>query len=380
MSQKPTLRDVARAANAGVSTVSLALRDDPRIRPDTRRHIQETAHRLGYQTNALVANLMAQLRASRSEGARPSLALVNVSPSGRDLEDLPTFRAWQQAVRDRAHALGYDLAVYRLQEAGQSPAELQESLQADGVRGVILAGLSTGASLPHTYSLLWENYANVVLGLRPITPPLHFSCNDQYATAQECVYRLSERGYQRPGLVINPATDTVLEERFTSGFRAAQGRLMMGSSVPIHPFQPDREEDFRRWMDREQPDVLVTLHEEVRDWADHLGLRVPQDIGLAHLDCTQGGSGNWSGMDQNSHTVGVSAVDTVIGQIHRHETGVPTWAKCVLNASSWVEGETTRPLPARAYPLPGSLRHQGGAPMRVPVDEHVPMQAGRAPV
>ncbi len=377
MSQKPTLRDVARAANAGVSTVSLALRDDPRIRPDTRRHIQEVAGRLGYQTNALVANLMAQLRASRSEGARPSLALVNVSPSGREIEQLPTFQAWQQSVRDRAHALGYDLAVYRLQESGQTPADLMEALQADGVRGVILAGLSTGSSLPHAYSGLWESYANVVLGLRPITPPLHFSCNDQYATAQECVYRLAERGYKRPGLVINPATDTVLEERFTSGFRAAQSRMMsgQGSPIPIHPFQPDGQDSFLGWVDRECPDVLLTLHEEIRDWVGRIGLRVPEDIGLAHLDCTRDEHGDWSGMDQNSPSVGVSGVDTVIGQIHRNEVGVPTWAKCVLTASSWVDGGTTRKLPGTHFQLPGNIRVQNVPARRVAPQEQA-MAAG----
>ncbi|MCX7869398.1 MAG: LacI family DNA-binding transcriptional regulator, partial [Terrimicrobiaceae bacterium] len=71
------MSEIARAAGVGKATVSLALRDDPRLRPETRARIQRVARELGYQRNAVVANLMAQLRASRDPKFQATLALLN---------------------------------------------------------------------------------------------------------------------------------------------------------------------------------------------------------------------------------------------------------------------------------------------------------------
>lgn len=48
-----TLRDIADTVGASISTVSLALRDDPRVSEKLRRTIQATAEDLGYHVNLL---------------------------------------------------------------------------------------------------------------------------------------------------------------------------------------------------------------------------------------------------------------------------------------------------------------------------------------
>ena len=53
----PTMKDVAREAGVDVSTVSLALAHDPRIRPATRERIVRAAHDLGYRKNHLARSL-----------------------------------------------------------------------------------------------------------------------------------------------------------------------------------------------------------------------------------------------------------------------------------------------------------------------------------
>jgi LacI family transcriptional regulator len=52
-----TMKDVARQAGVDVSTVSLAMNNDPRIRPQTRDRILNIAHELGYQKNFLARGL-----------------------------------------------------------------------------------------------------------------------------------------------------------------------------------------------------------------------------------------------------------------------------------------------------------------------------------
>jgi LacI family transcriptional regulator len=52
-----TLKDVARESGLGIGTVSRALSGHPRVSPDTRRLVEETAKRIGYQSNALARAL-----------------------------------------------------------------------------------------------------------------------------------------------------------------------------------------------------------------------------------------------------------------------------------------------------------------------------------
>ncbi len=52
-----TMKDVARRAGVDVSTVSLAINNDPRIRPETRERILSIATELGYRKNHLARGL-----------------------------------------------------------------------------------------------------------------------------------------------------------------------------------------------------------------------------------------------------------------------------------------------------------------------------------
>ncbi len=56
-SMATTMKDVARRAGVDVSTVSLALNNDPRIRRETRERIAQIAQDLGYRKNSLARGL-----------------------------------------------------------------------------------------------------------------------------------------------------------------------------------------------------------------------------------------------------------------------------------------------------------------------------------
>ncbi len=58
MEPKATLDDVARSAGVHRTTVSLALRNHPRIPQATRDRVKQIANDLGYRINPLVSALM----------------------------------------------------------------------------------------------------------------------------------------------------------------------------------------------------------------------------------------------------------------------------------------------------------------------------------
>ena len=54
---KVKLQDIAHICGVDISTVSRGMRGDPRVKPKTRKQIEETAHRLGYRPNLIARNL-----------------------------------------------------------------------------------------------------------------------------------------------------------------------------------------------------------------------------------------------------------------------------------------------------------------------------------
>jgi LacI family transcriptional regulator len=56
--------------------------------------------------------------------------------------------------------------------------------------------------------------------------------------------------------------------------------------------------------------------------------RVPDDVGLVHLDWSAE-SGSLADIDANAETIGMEAVDLLVGQLHANEYGVPRREKVV---------------------------------------------------
>src|SRR5580693_10677977 len=72
MTPRVTLRDIARRANVHVSTVSLALRDSPRLPDETRFRVQAMAREMGYVHDSVLDALLAY-RDSARRRARPQV-------------------------------------------------------------------------------------------------------------------------------------------------------------------------------------------------------------------------------------------------------------------------------------------------------------------
>jgi LacI family transcriptional regulator len=104
---RATLRDIARRAGCHYSAVSLALREHLRIPEATRLRIQEIAHQLGYQPDAMLAALCAY---------RDQKQTVN----RRGWRDSACNRDYFDGVSSRAAERGYTLECFWLGKPGIS--------------------------------------------------------------------------------------------------------------------------------------------------------------------------------------------------------------------------------------------------------------------
>jgi LacI family transcriptional regulator len=148
-------------------------------------------------------------------------------------------------------------------------------------------------------------------------------------------------GYRRLGLVLVDAFDSAMAHRCSAGFWAAQEYIDAIERVPICRITRIDPRPFTAWLQRYRPDVVLATHASVLELIEQTGRSVPGDTGWVHLD--------WlpefkrvAGVYGNSEHTEAAAVDLVVSQLHRGESGPPQHAMSYLVAGSWIPGKTIR--------------------------------------
>jgi DNA-binding LacI/PurR family transcriptional regulator len=339
---KATLQDVATRAGVHRTTVSLALRDHPRIPAATRERIKALAAELGYRINPLVSALMQSRRSGRAV-KHVSLAYVTNYPTRFGWRpphhDRPDF---SPGAVERARDFGYKLEHFWLSEPGMTPDRFCDILSARRINGLIIGRLPPGQ---HQMELAWSRFSCVALGLTLRDPLLHHVTENHFDAAWQGMQRCRERGYRRVGFVFSEANDSPgVGDRWLGAFLAQQHAFPPAGRLPPCPAVPADEAGFREWFRQVRPDALLANHgRPVLAWLKRMGLRVPRDVGLIdlagdhpELEC--------AGVYHDPVKLGALAVEMLVGLMHRHETGVPDDRHEVLLNGVWRDGRT---LPAR---------------------------------
>lgn len=341
---RPTLNDIVRLVGYSKNTVSLALRGDPQIPEATRARIRSAAEKIGYQPNAVISHLMAQLRASRTTRLQATLALVNANRDPDAFRNHPTIPTYVQGCESRATRLGYALDRFWLHDPTLNAARWLRIIHTRGIKGLVLVGLMDTNHLPEHLRPVWEQLPCVVTGVRTRDPALSFSCVDHHNLTLMAVERALALGYRRPGLVLDDVIDALVERRFSAGFNTGRRSLPRGQHIPTFTeVEPARQDPriFRAWLERYQPDIIFTLYNRVLAWLHEAGRRVPEDVGVIQLEW-RATRPEISGMNQHNIVAGEAAVDMVVSQIHNNETGVQEFPRATLIGATWVEGTTIR--------------------------------------
>lgn len=335
------------AARAGVckATVSLALRNDPRISAATIQRIGRIAAELGYTRNPVLDELMSELRQSRKIGYQRTIALLNAHPRRRAFLENATIPSWVAGCRRRATYLGYTADEFWLHDPELDAQRLRRILTTRGIRGAIIIGAFGLGSIPPQFNELWAEFACVVTGIRTHNPALSFSCVDHHNLVLDAMREARALGYRRPGLILSRQVDQVTDGRFTCAMWLAQQELPADQRVPAHnstTVEDDAEPAFRAWFDQHRPDVILTLHTNVRGWIERLGLAAPRDLGLIHLERNRF-TPEWAGMEQHNDVAGEAAVDLLAGMLQGREVGVPAFPRATLIGATWIAGNSVRP-------------------------------------
>jgi DNA-binding LacI/PurR family transcriptional regulator len=174
---RPTVRTIAAATGVSAMTVSLALRNHPRIPATTRLRVQRAADKLGYRPDPHVAKLMHHLRVRRKVVFQASVGALTTVPEGAEQ---PYLLDILHSARRRAEQFGYGFNVFRLGDATPRP-DLQRVLRSRGVDGIVLLPLATPR--PVNDVLDWTEFSVVSTTYGVLAPKFHRVVPHQFSNA-----------------------------------------------------------------------------------------------------------------------------------------------------------------------------------------------------
>ena len=346
MSPRVTQRHLAQLAQVSHTTVSLALRRHPSIPAATRQRILDLARRHGYRPDPALAALNAyriDRTAPRFHGA---IAWLTCFARREGWREMIQAEGYFLGAKAQAEQHGYQLEEVWATEPGLSEKRLTQILLARGVQGLIVAPLPE----PHgRLALGWKHFSAVALGHSLAEPQLHVVMNHQFRNMKALVLHLHDLGYRRIGFALPAEKDERVDHSYLGGYLVGQATLPP-KAPRLRPLlaEPFDAASFRRWFRTQQPDATIVSASDapdVIDWLRADGRRVPDDVGVA-VASIPFRNRLVSGIDENVPRVGAMAVDTVIGMIHRNETGLPTNPWRILAEGTWFQGTTVRPARA----------------------------------
>lgn len=333
-----TLQQIARAAGCSLATVSYALREDPRIRPERRQAIQALAARLGYRPNPRFAALMSHIRNARRVAAGERIAFVWVHTSRAESEQDPFLQRVFLGAKARAETLGYGLEQFWTAERGMTDRRLSEVMKARGIVGVLLSPVMHEAEV--TLDLDWACFAPAVIGSARWNPELHHAGHHHYLAMRMALERLAAAGCRRPLAILEAAVNERARRAWEAAFavfhpgrRAATESLWIGL--------PGDRRALRRRLRALRPDAVVVSAQSLAEQLRSKDVPLPGDAPIITL--------HWlptapeiGGIDQSYDLVAANAVDLVVSQLNGNELGVPALPRMLLFPGRWVPATERR--------------------------------------
>lgn len=333
-----TLATIALKAGVHRSTVSMALRNHPRIPESTRRKLQLLAAELGYRPNPMVTALMQLRRAARSPAQTACIAYLTAFATRNGWREPPYFYG---GIEKRCSELGFSVSPFWLKEPGMTPRRMAQILHSRGIRGVIV-----GRCPPNTDSIEFpfEEFASVSVTLNLREPVTHVVAFQQFFNVCLAFDRCRALRYRRIGLAVLHSQWPRSQERWIGGFLMRQTQVPQGDRVPplVHKTgEPSRLVD---WIRSERVDVVLTGEAQTAyDTLQRARVRVPQRVALVGLGITDSPT-FIAGVYNDPSRIGSVAVEVLTAQLYRNEIGLPADPQEVLLDGHWLDGPTAPPL------------------------------------
>jgi len=340
------LRDIAEAVRVSRMTVSMALRNDPRVAQATRQRVKDAAGRLGYVPNPQMGKLMAELARSRRQTDRRLGELAFITSFNTEWKWRQSYHenSCFEGARRQAEEMGYRLTPFWSLSQKFAGGRLSELLWSRGIEGLVIAPLGDSIFLSHEASLRfqWERFCSVQIGATLTQPSLHLARHNHFAGMMLCLDSLERLGYRRIGLALSTNGDLRSHHRWTAAYlswRVLRGRER---ELPCFIFSGEiGPRELASWIRQHRIEAVVSMDAQPLETLRALKFDVPGDLGFATLDHNNFDN-SISGIDQHAEAIGTAAINQLVQSIRTGETGIPERPTQILVDGAWFQGKSTR--------------------------------------
>lgn len=336
-----TLKDIARAAGLCHTTISRALREDPRIAAETRARVRALADQLGYRPNPLFAALSARARRRGREQLDVPLAYVTEIPADRK-------RGSPLSLHSHLHRFGqlWGYKVYHYELASLARTEgLARQLYAQGTAGIILGEHENAERIR---SLGLERYPVIGLGGNTLDFPIARVRVSVFRAIHLAWQRMRAHGYQRIGAMLlrHPGRNVVDDDRLREAAILLCQAEQTGTEPPIPTFLMNEHQDralaLRDWVGKYQPEAVLGFAPTYAQRLEALGLSVPAEVAFAalHVAPDQPDQRGIAGILKNEERLAREAINLMDCRVRYGHLGLHGEELEILLMPEWRDGDT----------------------------------------
>ncbi|MBC2602561.1 LacI family DNA-binding transcriptional regulator [Puniceicoccus vermicola] len=270
------LRQLAEICNVSHTTVSRALKDDPRISKTVKARIQKIAETYNYMPNRLVKGVMS--------GKSQCIAVV-LADSTRDVGGI--LGPIQQYFLRKS----FSTFVYNTQDDPKLELLSFHEAACHRVEGLIVAPADQNAKDPYFKELRRYEIPFVIIGpnVEQVEAP-HVAADDQASTMQ-IVDHLSDLGHRNIALMRGSMPHESMDKRYLGYLQAMQkhDHPVNLNWICQSGWTPEESDQSVQQLMRNQPKptAIVCVNDSIAMGAirglKQLGLRVPQDISVTGM-------------------------------------------------------------------------------------------------
>ncbi|MEO5914380.1 MAG: LacI family DNA-binding transcriptional regulator [Luteolibacter sp.] len=333
------LRDIAAKLGVSHSTVSLSLRDHPRISAAVKSRVREAAEAMGYRPDPMLAALANYRLGKDKNSVSAGIAWINAWQKPHDLRKFKEFDFYWNGAFKAAEKFGYRLEEFQL-NGDLSPKRLHQILSTRGIRGILLPPHQP--PYPDWKDFPWSEYSIVRFGRSLLEPACHIVTADQISNTMLAVQKIHERGYQRIGYVATEGEFSKRGVQFELGFFGGQRLIRDPNPIPVliqrEASSSDPKPALKTWLKKYKPDAIFTPDPKIPALLAELGYEIPGDMGLAATSILDGKLD--SGIDQHPEEIGRVGFLMLNSLINDRARGIPPIFRQILVEGSWVDGKS----------------------------------------
>lgn len=340
------MKDVAQKLGVHTTTVSLALRNSPKLPIATRQRIQTLAKEMGYHQDPMLSALMAYRSNLAIRKIQPTVAMIFDFKGQKELDQASlSYRNFLDGAVRKGEELGYKVQPFFFEGNSRSTEgrRIGHMLNSRGIKGVIL-----GAFRPRTISfrLDWNQFSAVQIESQHLALPLHLISTDQVMMARDAVRRLWRQGYRRIGIAVGRDEEIYLDHAFTVGFHGETGlHPELEPAPPLLLTNGQSMEDFgavlREWIQRHKIEAVISNWTHVLKALELIGGVLPYDPIVIEIGVAPGQT-VFGGITQRDMVVGERAMEQLAMLLKTNQTGCIETPNRILVHGIWLDG--SRPL------------------------------------